>query len=85
LEISILHGSRTRVNSFKLKEGKFRLDFRKTLFTPKLVRHQHRLLRKAVYSPSLGVLKARLDEVFGNLVWWDASLSTAGVLELDDP
>lgn len=43
------------------------------------------MLRKAVYSPSLGVLKARLDEVFGNLVWWDASLSTAGVLELDDP
>ena len=41
------------------------------------VRHWHRLPRGAVDAPSLEVLKARLDGVLGNLVWWEMSLPTA--------
>ncbi|KFQ25891.1 hypothetical protein N332_13551, partial [Mesitornis unicolor] len=55
-------------NSFKLKEGRFRLDIRKKFFTVRVVRHWHRLPREAVDAPSLKVLKARLDKALGNLL-----------------
>ncbi|KFQ26579.1 hypothetical protein N332_05800, partial [Mesitornis unicolor] len=55
-------------NSFKLKEGKFRLEIRKKFFTVRVVRHWHRLPREAVDAPSLEVFKARLDRALGNLV-----------------
>ncbi|KFU84199.1 hypothetical protein M959_04564, partial [Chaetura pelagica] len=55
-------------NGFKLKEGGFRLDIRRKFFTKRVVKHWNRLPRKAVDTPSLEVLKARLDEALCSLV-----------------
>jgi len=59
---------RTRGNSSKLKEGRFRLDIRKKFFTMRVVKHWNRLPREAVDAPSLEVFKARLDGTWSNLV-----------------
>ena len=59
---------RTRGNSFKLKEGRFRLDIRKKFFTVRVVKHWNKLPREVVDVPSLEVLKARLDGALSNLV-----------------
>jgi len=58
----------TRVNGFKLKEGRFRLDIRKKFFTMRVVKHWHRLPREAVAAPSLEVFNARVDGALSNLV-----------------
>ncbi|KFQ99257.1 hypothetical protein Y956_03787, partial [Nipponia nippon] len=55
-------------NGFKLKEGRFRLDIRKKLFTLRVVRHWGRLPGEAVDAPPLEVFKARLDGALSNLV-----------------
>jgi len=60
--------NRTRGNSFKLKEGRFRLDIRKKFFTMRVVEHWNRLPREAVAAPSLAVFKARLDGALSNPV-----------------
>ncbi|PKU37848.1 hypothetical protein llap_11847 [Limosa lapponica baueri] len=59
---------RMRGNSFKLKEGRLRLDIKKKFFSVTVVRHWNRLPREAVCAPSLEVFKARLDGVLSNLV-----------------
>jgi len=60
---------RTRGNSFKLKEDRFRLDIRKKFFTMRVVRHLNGFPREAVDAPSLEMFKARLDRALSNLVW----------------
>ena len=53
-------------------------------FTQRVVAHWNRLPKEVVDTPSLEALKARLDVVLSSLVWWLATLPTAGGLELDD-
>ncbi|KFQ83104.1 hypothetical protein N335_01890, partial [Phaethon lepturus] len=59
---------RTRGNGFKLKEGSFRLDLRRTFFTLRVGRHWHRLPRAVVDAPSLATFQIRLDMTLSNLI-----------------
>jgi len=58
--------NRTRSNSFKLREGRFRLDRRKKFFTMRMVKHCNRLPRAVVEAPPLGTFKARLNGALSN-------------------
>ena len=68
LSFILLKGDRTRGNGFKLKEGRFRLDIRKTSFTVRVVRHWNRLSSDMVDAQSLETFKVSLDEALGNLM-----------------
>ena len=72
------------VTGFKLKEGRFRLDRRKKVFTLRVVRHWQRLPRGAGDAPSLAGSKARLDGALSTLGWGKGTLPMAGGLELDE-
>jgi len=69
---------RTRSNGFKLKEGRFRLDIRKKLFTLSVVKHWNGFPGDVVDAPSLETFKARLDRALSNLIYLKLSLLTAG-------
>ncbi|KFQ95957.1 hypothetical protein Y956_06996, partial [Nipponia nippon] len=60
--------NRTRGKSFKLKDGRFRLDIRKKFFTMRVVKHWNRLPREVVDAPSLETFKDRLDGALSNLI-----------------
>jgi len=70
--------NRTRGNGFKLKEGRFRLDIRKTFFRVKAVKHWHRLPGEAGGAPSLETFKAGLDGVLSSVMRLKMSLLVAG-------
>ncbi|KFR09774.1 hypothetical protein N306_07340, partial [Opisthocomus hoazin] len=55
-------------NGFKLKDGRFKLDIRKKVFTVRVVKHWNKLPREAVDAPSLEAFKARLDTALSNVV-----------------
>jgi len=59
---------RTTSNGFKIREGRLRLDIRKTFFTMRVVKHWNRFPREAVEALSLETFKARLDQALSNLV-----------------
>ncbi|KFP50507.1 hypothetical protein N323_01562, partial [Cathartes aura] len=52
----------------RLKYRKFFLHVRKTFSTVRVVRHGNRLLREAVGSPSLEILKTQLNMSVSNLI-----------------
>jgi len=58
---SQLISNRTRENSLKLNQGRFRLDIRKNFFSEREVRCCNRLPRKVVVPPSLEVFKNHVD------------------------
>ncbi|KAK4824526.1 hypothetical protein QYF61_016106 [Mycteria americana] len=60
--------NRTRGNGFKLKEGRFRLNTRKTFFMMRVMEHWSRLPREVVDAPSLETFKVRLDGALSNLI-----------------
>lgn len=55
--------ARTGSDSFKLKEGRFRLDIKKKVFTMRVVKHWHGLPREVVTASALETFKASLDRV----------------------
>ena len=64
--LSLSDSGRTKRNGFKLKDGRICLDFRRKIFTQRLVRHWHRLPREDVDVPFLELFKTRLNEALGS-------------------
>ncbi|KFQ11993.1 hypothetical protein N329_01187, partial [Haliaeetus albicilla] len=53
-------------NRHKLKHRRFPLNIRKHVFPVRVTEHWHRLPGEVLESPSLEILKSRVDMVLGN-------------------
>jgi len=60
--------TRSKSNSFKLREGRFRLDIRKKYFMMWVVKHWNELPGEVVEAQSLETFKVRLDGALSSLV-----------------
>ncbi|EMP35368.1 hypothetical protein UY3_07330 [Chelonia mydas] len=59
---------RIRSSGLKLQPGRYRVDFRKNFLSVRVAKHWNKLPREVVESPSLEILKSRLDKHLSGMV-----------------